>query len=414
MTESEKYNVILNPHIRLGYERDIVIKSFAELLKVPQEKARAVIGKKRILQKELDRVKAENIQKKLKSIGLDVVLEKVYKTPPKMNWAKPERSSVVSAKVKIAEPKKVKTTRAGKPVLKLVPTDMGLAKKPANKSKPVGKIIICPKCQLKQTETEQCSGCGVFLSNIRANSQRQQVTPAVPVQPVSLDSSRATASPNEQGSASIKNFLLPAAAAVLGALLWKFVAVTFNYELGLIAWLIGGAIGFAAVMAGARGQQAAMVCALLAIMAIVGGKYMATVSFISEASAAISTNQEINSMDLKSFYEKTQADAVQFSTTVTDDASLRDFIVQRGYSDSEDAASVTDEEIAWFKQYEQPGLEEMMDTPQSFEQWKNDNLAKEIENLSPFEMMMDDLGLLDFLFLILGVGTAYRLGMGND
>jgi hypothetical protein len=167
-------------------------------------------------------------------------------------------------------------------------------------------------------------------------------------------------------------------------------------------------------MVGARGPQTAMVCALLAILAIVGGKYMATVSFISEASAAISTNGEINGMDFKSIYKETLAEAVQFSTTVTDDASLRNFIVQRGYSDSKDAALVTDEEIALFKQYEQPRLEKMMDSPQSYEEWKNDNLANKIENLSPFDIILDGLGLLDVLFLFLGVGTAYRMGMGNN
>ncbi len=411
MSESEKYDVILRPQIRLGYERDLVIKSFAELFNIPQEKAREIIGKQQILKKNLDQQKAEIYQRKLKSIGLDVVLEQIDKTPLQMGSTKPLGLSVVSTKATTAEAKKISAIRAGKPALELVPTNAELAKKSARINKPRAKMIICPKCQLEQSTAEQCRGCGVFFHKIKNISKPQQ---AVPLKADIPHSPRATATNTEQGSASIKMFLLPAVAAVLGAMLWKFVAVNFNYELGLIAWLIGGVIGFAAIMVGARGPQTAMVCALLAILAIVGGKYMATVSFISEASAAISTNGEINGMDFKSIYKETLAEAVQFSTTVTDDASLRDFIVQRGYSDSKDAALVTDEEIALFKQYEQPRLEKMMDSPQSYEEWKNDNLANKIENLSPFDIILDGLGLLDVLFLFLGVGTAYRMGMGNN
>ncbi len=414
MTESDKYNVILKPQIRLGYEPDLVIKSFAELFKVPEEKARAVVGTQRVLQKELGQVKAERYQQKLKSIGLDVVLEKVEKTPPKTNKEKPEKITEKSPEAIKAESKQVKISRSGKPVLELLPADAELTKAPTSNNKPGSKMVICPKCQLEQPVAEQCSSCGVFFHKVKDKSDPLQAEPVTSVQPDIPASSRTVATATEQDSASIKIFLMPVVAAVLGALLWMFVAVTFNYELGLIAWLIGGAIGFAAVMAGARGQQVAIVCAILTIMAIFGGKYMATVSFISEASAAITTGGELNGVDLKSVYEETQADAVQFSAMVTDDASLREFIVQRGYSDAEDAASVTDEELAWFRENEQPGLQQMMDTPMSFEQWKNDYLGNEIENISPFEVIMDSLGLLDLLFLFFGVGTAYRMGMGND
>lgn len=414
MTESEKYNVILSPQIRSGYEPDLVIKSFAELFKLPQEKARTVIGTRRVLQKELDRVKAEKYQQKLKSIGLDVVLEKVEKTVPKMDKEKVEKSPEESLKSIKAEPEPVQTSRARTPVLELVPTDAELGKDPANKNTSGGEMITCPKCQLEQPKAEECSGCGVIFSKIRDTAPPQQAAPVEAVQTDIADSSHAIDSSTEQGSVSVKIFLLPAVAAVLGALLWMFIAVTFNYELGLIAWLIGGAIGFAAVMAGVRGQHVAIVCAILALLAIFGGKYMASAAFIAEASAAISSGDEINGVDLKSIYEETQADALQFSATVIDDASLRDFMLQHGYSNSVDAASITDEEIAWFRQNEQPGLQEMMATPLSYEQWKSDKLGNEIENISAFEMMLDSLGLLDFLFLFLGVGTAYRMGMGND
>ncbi len=392
MNKMEKYNVILSPQIRVGYEPGLVAESFAELFKIPVEKAQSIVGTRQVLKKDIEIAKANTYLKKLKSIGLDVILEKVDETPARLEKPKP------------AKPKKT--------VLELVPTDAEQTYDSNPSPEGSSKTITCPKCQLEQAKSEQCSRCGVFF---------QKVTNQKPIESSTPDRSQVTTSPQQAvedktsssvDSKGITPFLYPAIAALLGAILWKIIAVSFNYELGLIAWLIGGAIGFAAAIGGARGHNTAIACAILAFLAIFGGKFLTASYFISEATAAISTNTEFDGIDLESMFKKTQKDAIQFSATVTDEKSLRQFMAQQGYSNSTHAESVTDEEVAWFKENEQPALEDALNNPQGFEEWKN-AINEDFQNISTFDVMIEGLGLLDILFLFLGVSTAYRLGMGN-
>ena len=87
-------------------------------------------------------------------------------------------------------------------------------------------------------------------------------------------------------------------------------------------------------------------------------------------------------------------------------------MAQQGYSNSTHAVSVIDEEVAWFKENEQPVLEDALNNPLGFEEWKN-AINEDFQHISTFDVMIEGTGLLDILFLFLGVSTAYRLGMGN-
>jgi hypothetical protein len=392
MNEMEKYNVILSPQIREGYEPGLVAQSFAELFKIPVEKAQSIVGTRKILKKDIEITKANTYLKKLKSIGLDVILEKVDETPARLEKPKP------------AKPKKT--------VLELVPTDAEQTYDSNPSPEGASKTIICPKCQLEQAKSDQCSGCGVFFQKVINQKPAEPSTPVRSQDPASPLQPAEDKTVSSVDSKRITPLLFPIIAALLGAILWKFIAVTFNYELGLIAWLIGGAIGFAAAIGGARGHNTAIACAILALLAIFGGKFLTASYFISEATAAVTTSTEFDGVDLKSMFNKTQKDAIQFSATVTDDKSLRQFMAQQGYSNSTHAESVTDEEVAWFKENEQPALEDALNNPQGFEEWKN-SLNEDFQNISTFDVMIESLGLLDLLFLFLGVSTAYRLGMGN-
>jgi phosphate/sulfate permease len=86
----------------------------------------------------------------------------------------------------------------------------------------------------------------------------------------------------EEDSFAIGSLVLPVVAAIVGAFVWQLIAVAFGYELGLVAWGIGGAVGMAAAMAGGRGTGIGIVCSLLALMAIFGGKHMTMASYQSD------------------------------------------------------------------------------------------------------------------------------------
>jgi hypothetical protein len=79
------------------------------------------------------------------------------------------------------------------------------------------------------------------------------------------------------------------------------------------------------------------------------------------------------------------------------------------YSDSLDAAQVTDEEVEQLLEYTAPRLQEIALNRPSFEEWRECSLGDSIEGLSTFEPMIDSLGLMNMLFFFFGVGTAFRL-----
>lgn len=76
------------------------------------------------------------------------------------------------------------------------------------------------------------------------------------------------------------------AAAALGAAVWGAVAYFSNYELGILAWGIGLAVGFAVgQLARFRGIVAQAVAMALALLGIVGGKYAVFCAAVSDAIA---------------------------------------------------------------------------------------------------------------------------------
>lgn len=69
-------------------------------------------------------------------------------------------------------------------------------------------------------------------------------------------------------------------AAVIGAAVWAAIAYYTGYEIGWIAWGIGALVGFVAAKAAGdeAGDGLGIVAALIAVLAILGGKY--TVGYI--------------------------------------------------------------------------------------------------------------------------------------
>lgn len=88
----------------------------------------------------------------------------------------------------------------------------------------------------------------------------------------------------------MKDLTLGLAAGVLGAILWAGVVAITNYEIGWIAWGIGGLVGVAVARGNADRHRAAASAGVLAVvltaLSIVGGKYLA-VSLVLPSSEEI-------------------------------------------------------------------------------------------------------------------------------
>ena len=108
------------------------------------------------------------------------------------------------------------------------------------------------------------------------------------------------------------------------------------------------------------------------------------------------------------YYEEAMEDARLFVRGSGTDIFVRRFMVDRGYTYADDPASVTEAELADFREYVEPELREMAQNPPDYEAWQARNVEI-LEDASPWAMMLEDFGLLDLLFMFLGVGTAFRL-----
>ncbi|MGD8886341.1 MAG: hypothetical protein PVF34_11995, partial [Gammaproteobacteria bacterium] len=196
---------------------------------------------------------------------------------------------------------------------------------------------------------------------------------------------------------------------LFGAILWNIVGNVFDYELGIVAWAIGGAVGYAVAITGSSGDKAAMTCAALALLAIIGGKYMLYSSFKDDISQLIADNIE----EVRSVYDM-QMIAVDAFENVTDEESLRHFMVDYEYTESYSTDNITDEEIGTFKAEIEPLLTTYRSQKPSFDEWVKASFEDQIGEISTFELIKENFGFLDVLFLFLGVGTAYRLGRGAE
>lgn len=73
-------------------------------------------------------------------------------------------------------------------------------------------------------------------------------------------------------------------AAIVGGIIWAVIVVTFNYELGLIAWAIGGLVGYAVAFAAkdSVGKPHQVIAIIASLIGILLGKYFSFSYFFND------------------------------------------------------------------------------------------------------------------------------------
>ena len=391
MTIGDDYRVVTTGQIVEGFDPDDVRKHLVSVLRLEPAQAERFFESPRILKKGASWAAAEKLCSQLAKLGVATAIQ----------------NSAPSVASQSAEPERALHEE---PALELVQDE-------ADES-PAQDTLECPNCQHVQAKSEQCESCGIWFHKFEPSAvptQPESAPKAVPAAAMQqADDSTVVSSEvaSEEGALSPAAIAAAAVAALLGALVWKFVAVAFGYEFGLIAWGIGGAVGFAAASAGSRGVQAGVVCAVLAFGAIVVGKYWAYSAFVDEFQEAISGVMELDE-EMHDYFEEELEDARLFVKGSGSDIFIRRFMVERGYTYESDPASISDAELAEFREYVEPDLRAMAENPPDFEQWQTGRVES-LDELSPWAMMREDFGFLDILFAFLGIGTAFRLGSQWD
>ena len=393
MSISDDYRVVTTGQILEGFDPDDVRKYLISVLRLEPAQAERFFEKPRVLKKAETWANADKLCSQLAKLGVSAEIQN-------------------SAPSVASQPAESKRALQEEPALALVQDEADASPKQGT--------LECPNCQQVQAKSEQCVSCGIWFHKFEstvAPTQPVSAPKAIPVAAMQADDSKVVSSDvaAEKGTLSPVAIAAAVGAALVGALVWKFIAVTFEYEFGLIAWAIGGAVGIAAASAGSRGMLAGVVCAVLAFGSIGVGKYWAYSAFIDQVQEAISGVMEVDGVDeeMDAYFEEEKEDARLLVSGSGSDIFIRRFMVERGYTFATDPASVSKAELADFREYVEPELRNMALNPPDFEEWQARS-SESLDELSPLAMMREDFGIFDILFVLLGIGTAFRLGSQWD
>jgi hypothetical protein len=208
-------------------------------------------------------------------------------------------------------------------------------------------------------------------------------------------------------------FLGAAGGAVIGAVIWGMLTVVTGMEIGYVAWAVGGLVGFGAAALGGRGTQCGALCAVLAVVSIFSGKMIAANAILKKAMDKVTSSSGLFN---KAAYDEARADAEAFSK-IKAESDHAAFMVERKFTKAESPQKVSAEKLKEFRENQVPHLRQIASEKPSFEAWQADQKRKINEamgqSLSLTQIVVKSLGPIDILFGLLGVATAYRLGLGK-
>lgn len=375
-----------------------VITAFAQLAKIDFKKAKAIIEGKRAVKKSIAHAKAYQLKTRLEQIGLDVALQRVKKDPTAMGLSlEPIEEPQVSNATQPNDNSAPSLATLSLAPLESAPADVEPAETPLPSTE-----MRCPKCNLQQPKAQACSGCGVIVAKVAAFAETNES--AQPQGRVLGVSAQKEEDETEEPVSTTKVILAASVAALVGALAWQFVAVTFNYELGFLAWGIGGLIGAAAVYYGAEGDNAGYLCGALALVAILGGKYLVASSFTEQYFEEL--QQMSSEVDLTEMADQMRAEAQKLQSALASDHALREYLVEYEYVYEDDPSEISQAVVDEHREdlelaYED--FEPMTDI------YSGEDIERALGGFATSEVFKASFGWIDILFLLLGVSTAFRM-----
>jgi hypothetical protein len=226
----------------------------------------------------------------------------------------------------------------------------------------------------------------------------------------------------------------------VGFTVWYALRRWAHVELGIVAWGIGGLVGLAARMAAGGGSFGlAGVASAAAIAAIMGGQYWTVHQVIAdrlpstsgaaynrmheyaERGSKVSSSAEITEL-MDAFYyrpsdiapgenpvlcQKRLAQVLLSYGRVMQDGTTP--TVRKYVEETRERPEVTATDIAAFRRTEQPALRDFLKGKPSESEFKSTVESMARKNLSVNKMIVQSWSRYTFLWIFLGVITAYRL-----
>ncbi len=194
------------------------------------------------------------------------------------------------------------------------------------------------------------------------------------------------------------------AGGAVGMVVWIGLITMLNLELGIVAWGVGGLVGFGCrTLGGGYSRVLGSIAGGCALIAIVGGEYLGMRAKVDEFFTEVS----------KGAYEERMAYA-QEAVTKTTEAEIRELIARQETDEDQTVTSeqVTAEQVADFRK-ELPELKEFINGKPTKEEYLRKIRAVFDSAEVQAEIFKHSLSFWTLLWLLLGVGTAWRLGSGD-
>lgn len=190
---------------------------------------------------------------------------------------------------------------------------------------------------------------------------------------------------------------------LVGALIWAAISYFLNFEIGYVAWGLGFLVGYLSTKFGGDGVGNGIMCATVALASIVLGKGLAV---------HFALNKELDGIK-QSSYEEWKGDAVAFKEIKGEESEYSTFIVEHHFSDAETPDDVQEEELEYFKSDTIPQLDKLA-AGQSISDWENsfEENAGIDTNAIVANGIKESIGVLDIVFGLLGIMTAFKVGGG--
>lgn len=198
-------------------------------------------------------------------------------------------------------------------------------------------------------------------------------------------------------------------AGVIGALVWGGISFATGYEIGYVAWGIGFLVGFGVVLTGGGSPMAGIMSAVVALLAILGGKALAV---------KFEVDKTINEVAAQTFSEYERS-AAKYAA-LEEGASYAQFMVDEEWTEAKKAEDVTSEEVTDFELVWVPFLEAITEGSVTSANWlQKSEPGKQFKSAASGMVSIpgavkESLGLFDLLFGFLGIATAYRVGCGGS
>lgn len=367
------YKVLVSGKALEGYDLNQVITDVSEKFGIDLEDVRGLFdGKTKVIKEDISESEAKELARKLKSVGAQVA---------------------------------VREKKAAKPAVSLELVDDDAKGLDAKTQELDSASMKCPKCGVVQNHADCCESCGIYIEKyLELQTAREEQAEG------SEERSRYRGKGQEHSSKGNGIPFLAIGAGIAGAVLWAIIAYSAGYEFGLLAWVIGGAVGVAyTITSPAGGNTAGVLAALITALAIVGGKYTSIQMFISDG---ISLGSEIREEIVLELQDEELMQSY-VADNIAEEYELRGQLV--------DWPDWSGPDIAYEEEdYPEAIWREASARWNSMSSSEQDDFRDEIirEMEVGFEQfggeialysLRDSFGWLDLLFFFFGMATAYRV-----